>query len=126
MKVQLKSLAQFALLAAVAVTICFPPQSLARDQLSTPAQTAYLQSEIKKAQKVFADKVAAIAGVGADKIIKILPTDWRAGDPKFAIIPALEKERGMKFSDEQRQQITAADREMKEAIEASRTEAKKR
>jgi len=126
MKTKNKSLAQLSLLAAIMATVYFPQQSFARDEISTPAQTAYLQSEIKKAQKVFADKAAAISGVSADKIGKIMPVDWRAGDPKFAIIPALEKERGAKLSDEQRQQITAADREMKEVIERARVEAKKR
>lgn len=102
------------------------PIALAQDAVYTPAQVAYLNAETKKAQGRFAQQVSAISGVSSDKILKMMPTDWRAGDPRFAVIPALEKERNARLSDEQRQQITVFDREMKNAIEKARLEARRR
>ena len=108
-------------IAGLQTTLAFP-----QDAVYTPAQVAFLNTEIKKAQGRFAQQVSVISGVSADKILKMMPTDWRAGDPKFAVIPALERERAGRLTDEQRQQITAADREMKDAIERARAEARRR
>lgn len=114
------------LVAAIILLTGLPAAALAQDAVYTPAQVAFLNAEIKKAQGRFAVQVSAISGVPADKVSKLMPTDWRAGDPKFVVIPALERERNAPLSDEQRRQISAADREMKDAIARARTEATKR
>jgi hypothetical protein len=114
------------LVAAILLRAVWLPPAAAQDAVYTPAQVAFLNAEIKKAQGRFAVQVAAISGVPAGRVLKMMPTDWRAGDPKFVVIPALERERGARLSDEQRQQISAADREMKDSIARARTEATKR
>lgn len=101
-----------------------PP--LAPPPVYTPTQVAWLQAEIRRAQLRFAQQVSAVSGVQAEKILAWLPRDWRAGDPRFAVIPALERERGARLSEDQRAEINAADREMKADILRARVEAAKR
>lgn len=122
MKRKLRAALVATFLAAAAV------QVPAQDAVYTPAQVAFLNAQIKKAQSRFAQQASAISGVPAEKIVGWIPNpnDWRAADPKFAVIPALERERKVRLTDEQRQQIVAADREMKAAIEKARADAKKR
>lgn len=114
------------LVAAIILLAGLPTATVAQDAVYTPAQVAFLNAEIKKAQGRFAVQVSVISGVPAHKVSKLMPTDWRAGDPKFAVIPALERERNAPLTDEQRRQISAADREMKDAIARARIEATKR
>ncbi|MBI4757268.1 MAG: hypothetical protein HY778_18045 [Betaproteobacteria bacterium] len=92
----------------------------------TPTQVAWLQAEIRRAQQRFAQQASAISGVHPEKVMAWLPRDWRAGDPRFAVIPALERERGARLSEDQRAEINAADREMKADILRARAEAAQR
>lgn len=114
------------LIAAAVVAAQQAPVAFSQDVVYTPAQVAFLNAETKKAQSRFAQQVSALSGVSPDKILRMMPTDWRAGDPRFGVIPALETERRSRLTDEQRQQITAFDREMKSAIENARSEATRR
>lgn len=93
--------------------------------ISSPTQVAYLQARVKEARQVFAGKAAAVSGVAAEKVLLGLPVDWRAADPRYAIIPYLEKARRAPLAPAQRQEIEAADQELKSAIAKARAEALK-
>lgn len=105
-----------------------PVPAFAQEGVHTPAQAAYLNAEIKRAQGRFAQQVSEVSGTPANKVLAWLPNanDWRAADPKYAVIPALERESKTRLTEEQRRQIAAADREMKAAIDKARVEARKR
>lgn len=93
--------------------------------VESPTQVAFLQAAVKKAQRHFAREAASISGISFEKALHLLPnaSDWRSGDPRFAVVPALEKARRAPLSDEQREKINGADRAMKEAIARARLEA---
>jgi hypothetical protein len=94
--------------------------------IQSPTQVAYLQAKVKEARKLFSRDAAGISGVPADKILLCLPDDWRAGDPRYAIIPCLEKARATPLGPEERKKIGEADLVMKAAIARARTEALQR
>ncbi|MDD5297171.1 MAG: hypothetical protein PHU46_09670 [Rhodocyclaceae bacterium] len=91
--------------------------------IQSPTQVAFLQARVKEARKRFSREAAVIAGVPAEKILLCLPHDWRAGDPRYAIIPCVEKSRRVRLSPEEKQKIGDADLEMKAAIARARVEA---
>ena len=95
--------------------------------VESPTQVAFLHAAVRKAHRHFAREVAVISGLSADKILRMLPkiNDWRAGDPRYAVVPALEKALRAPLTDAQRQKINEADREMKTAITQARLEAVK-
>jgi hypothetical protein len=93
--------------------------------IQSPTQVAFLQVKVKAARKRFAGEASAISGVPAEKILRCLPDDWRAGDPRYAIIPCLEKARRASLGPEERQKIGDADLEMKADIARARVEALK-
>lgn len=92
----------------------------AAERIYTPAQAAYLQGEIKKAQEQFVARVAALSGVPEKKIREWVATDGRDVPHKVNIVPALQRERGKPFSEEERQQVLAADQQRYDAIEKAR------
>ena len=95
--------------------------------VESPTQVAFLHAAVRRAHHHFAREAAAISGVAADKILHMLPkiNDWRAGDPRYAVVPALEKARRAPLTDEERAKINVADREMKAAITQARLDAAK-
>ena len=95
--------------------------------IESPTQVAFLHAAVRKAHRHFAREAAVISGVPADKILHMLPkaNDWRAGDPRYAVVPALEKALHAPLTEDQRGKINAADREMKTAIAKARLEAAK-
>ncbi len=95
--------------------------------VESPTQVAFLHAAVRKAHRHFAREAATISGVSADKILRMLPklNDWRAGDPRYAVVPALEKALHAPLSDAQRQKINDADREMKASIAKARLDAVK-
>lgn len=117
-----KSIARWA--AAVMLAVSFVG-AYAEERISRPAQAAYLQGEIRKAQLAFVGKLAALSGVPAARIREWVPTDGRDLPPKVSILPALQRERGRAFSDEERQAIHAAEQERIDAIGRARREALK-
>lgn len=103
-----------------------PSPSAPATVIQSPTQVAYLQSKVKEARKLFSQDAAGISGVPAEKILLCLPDDWRAGDPRYAIIPCLEKARRTALGAEERKKIGDADLAMKAAIARARTEALQR
>lgn len=93
--------------------------------IQSPTQVAFLQAKVKAARKHFAGVASVISGVPAEKILLCLPDDWRAGDPRYAIIPCLDKARRASLGPEERQKISDADLEMKATIARARVEALK-
>jgi hypothetical protein len=93
--------------------------------IQSPTQVAFLQAKVKAARKRFAGEASVISGVPAEKILLCLPHDWRAGDPRYAIIPCLEKARRASLGPEERQKIGDADLGMKATIARARVEALK-
>ena len=93
--------------------------------IESPTQVAFLQAKVKAARKRFAGEASTVSGVPAEKILLCLPDDWRAGDPRYAIIPCLEKARRVSLGAEERQKIGDADLEMKADIARARVEALK-
>ncbi len=94
--------------------------------IQSPTQVAYLQAKVKEARKLFSQDAAGISGVPAEKILLCLPDDWRAGDPRYAIIPCLDKARRSPLGPDERRKIGDADLAMKAAIARARTEALQR
>lgn len=93
--------------------------------IQSPTQVAFLQAKVRGARKRFAAEASTISGVSAEMILLCLPDDWRAGDPRYAIIPCLEKARGGNLGPDERQKIGDADLEMKATIRRARVEALK-
>jgi hypothetical protein len=110
-----------AILAAACVT-----GALAEERISRPAQAAYLQGEIRKAQQAFVARIATVSGVPESRIREWVPTDGRDVPPKLNILPALQRERSKPFTDEERQAINAAEQDRFDAIARARQEALKK
>lgn len=112
--------------AVAAACIAFASSTLAEERISRPAQAAYLQGEIRKAQQAFVARVAAVSGVAESRIREWVVTDGRDVPPKVNILPALQRERGKLFNDEERQAINAAEEDRFAAIARARQEALKK
>ncbi|MGB0126267.1 MAG: hypothetical protein WBP72_01425 [Rhodocyclaceae bacterium] len=112
--------------AAAVIAVAFVATAQAEERISRPAQAAYLQGEIRKAQQAFVARVAALSGVPEARIREWVPTDGRDVPPKVSILPALQRERAAPFTEEERQAINAAEQERFDAIARARHEALKK
>lgn len=92
-------------------------------QAYTPTQAAFLKGEIKRAQERYVAEAASISGVPAGKIREWVATDGRDVPPRLNVLPALERQRGVPFSEEQRNRLIAADQARYDAIARAKREA---
>ena len=112
--------------AAILIATACTATVQAEERIFRPTQAAYLKGEIKKAQQEFVAKIAAISGVPRAKIMEWVPTDGRDVPPKLNLIPALQRERGKPFTDDERQKLLAADQEHFDAIAKAKQDALKK
>ena len=112
--------------AALACSMQAQAQGLSKEQAYTPAQAAYLKGEIRKAQERFVATASAVSGVPQSKIKEWMATDGHDVPPKVNIVPALQRERGKPFTDEERQKLLAADQERFDAIAKAKQDALKK
>jgi signal transduction histidine kinase len=75
----------------------------------TPAQTAWLNAEMRKADEAFVKAVANIADVRRSVVERARPAPSRITDPAERVITSLEMTTGKPLSDEQKSGIRAAD-----------------
>lgn len=114
-------------LAAALLAFCAAAgPALAQDPALSPTQVAYLRGEVKKAQERYVERAAALSGVAAAKIRTWVPTDGRDVPPKVNVLQALAQERGKPFSEDERQNLIAAEKERFEAIEKAKKDALKK
>jgi hypothetical protein len=114
------------LVAASLLALAATLPAAAQERIYTPTQAAYLKAEIRKAQERFVDKAAAVSGVPPARIRDWMPTDGRDVPPKVSILPALARERGKPFTEEERATILAADQERFQAIEQAKQTAQQK
>jgi hypothetical protein len=86
-------------------------------QQLTPAQMAYLKTEIREADEAFAAEVAKIVNVRSTVVTKVLPERGRIADPVARLIAGLERSLGKPLTEQQKTAIRAADVERQKAVE---------
>lgn len=114
------------IVAVILIAVACTATVQAEGRIFRPTQAAYLKGEIKKAQQEFVARIAAISGVPQAKIMEWVPTDGRDVPPKLNLVPALQRERGTPFTEDERQKILAADQEHFDAIAKAKQEALKK
>ena len=98
---------------------------LAQASLS-PAQSAYLQSESRKAEDAFVRSVAQTAKARESVVRKALPAQGRITDPVTRLIDSLERDLKTTLSDDQRQEIRSADAKYRQALLDAKSAASQR
>lgn len=92
----------------------------------TPAQSAYLKFESRKAEDAFVRKVARITNGSEALVRKALPAQGRITDPIPRLIESLERDLKRVLSDEQREAIRSADAEYRQALTQASVAASKK
>lgn len=91
----------------------------------TPAQTAWLNAQMRKADEGFVKSVARIADVKRAIVENVRPAPSRITDPAERVIAGLELTTGKPLSDEQKAAIRAADIERQQAKTRAIADARK-
>ncbi|MFT3736303.1 MAG: hypothetical protein QM776_14995 [Rhodocyclaceae bacterium] len=101
-----------ALIAAILITLSALPPLYAQQPVQlTPAQTAWLNTQMRKADEAFVKTVADIVDVRRSVVDNARPAPRRITDPAERVIASLELTTGKPLSDEQKTAIRAADTE---------------
>ena len=97
-------------------------------QQAPPAsdRSAGMRAAIDRARAEFVDVVAAVSGVGRERVSAWMPKDYKLSHPEFKIIYAVERERGARLANEDRLRIIQAEDRMRSAIDRARLEARRR
>lgn len=104
--------------------LCSPAQG--QNAQLTPAQTAWLNAELRKADEGFVKAVARIADVRRTVVESARPAPSRITDPAERVITSLEITTGKPLSDEQKSAIRAADLDRQKAKSEAALNARKR
>lgn len=97
-----------------------PPQ-LAASRL-TPAQSAWLRAENRRADDLFVKRVVAITDMPADTVRRAIPAEGRITDPAARTVSAIEKFGGKPLNDDQKTAIRAAEEDRRQMISAARSQ----
>ncbi|GAA5157258.1 hypothetical protein [Viridibacterium curvum] len=91
----------------------------------TPAQTAWLNTQMRKADEAFVKTVADIAQVKRAVVDNARPAPSRITNPAERVIASLELTTGKPLSDEQKSAIRAADVDRQKAKSQAVLDARK-
>lgn len=105
---------------AVAAPPVAPPLSGAN---LTPAQSAWLRAEIRRADDLFVTRVVAITRRPPDIVRRAIPAEGRITDPAARTVSAIEKFSGEPLDDEQKTAVRAAEEDRRQMISAARARA---
>ncbi len=92
----------------------------------TPAQSAWLSAETRRANDLFVKRVVAITSMPADTVRQAIPAEGRITDPAARTVSAIEKFGGKPLGDEQKTAVRAAEEDRRQMIAAARAQAGKK
>lgn len=98
------------------------PPAMAGSNL-TPAQSAWLRAEIRRADDLFVKRVVAITRMSPDIVRQAIPAEGRITDPAARTVAAIEKFSGKPLDDEQKTAVRAAEEDRRQMIAAARAQA---
>lgn len=119
------------LLAALLAAACHfaSAQSLAppvAGKVLTPAQSAWLDAEVRRSNELFVRRVVAITGMPPDTVRRAIPAAGRITDPAARTVAAIEQFGGKPLGDEQKTAIRAAEEDRRQMIATAREQAPKK
>ena len=88
----------------------------------TPAQSAWLRAEIRRADDLFVKRVVAITRMPPDTVREAIPAEGRITDPAARTVSAIEKTSGKPLDDDQKTAIRAAEEDRRQMISAARSQ----
>jgi len=100
--------------------------SAGADVKLTPAQSAWVGAEIRRANDLFVKRVVAITSMPPDTVRQAIPPEGRITDPAARTVSAIEKFGGKPLGDEQKVAIRAAEEDRRQMIAAARQQAPKK
>lgn len=89
----------------------------------TPAQSAWVGAEIRRANDLFVKRVVAITNMPPDTVRQAIPPEGRITDPAARTVSAIEKFGGKPLGDEQKVAIRAAEEDRRQMIASAREQA---
>lgn len=89
----------------------------------TPAQSAWLRAEIRRADDLFVKRVVAITRMPPDTVRQAIPAEGRITDPAARTVSAIEKFSGKPLEDEQKTAVRAAEEDRRQMISTVRSQA---
>lgn len=92
----------------------------------TPAQSAWLGVEIRRANDLFVKRVVAITSMPPDTVRQAIPAEGRITDPAARTVSAIEKFGGKPLGDEQKTAVRAAEEDRRQMIADARAQAGKK
>ena len=92
----------------------------------TPAQSAWLGVEIRRANDLFVKRVVAITSMPPDTVRQAIPAEGRITDPAARTVSAIEKFGGKPLGDEQKTAVRAAEEDRRQMIADARSQAGKK
>lgn len=92
----------------------------------TPAQSAWLGVEIRRANDLFVKRVVAITSMPPDTVRQAIPAEGRITDPAARTVSAIEKFGGKPLGDEQKTAVRAAEEDRRQMISDARAQAGKK
>lgn len=92
----------------------------------TPAQSAWLGVEIRRANDLFVKRVVAITSMPPDTVRQAIPAEGRITDPAARTVSAIEKFGGKPLGDEQKTAVRAAEEDRRQMIAGARAQAGKK
>jgi hypothetical protein len=92
----------------------------------TPAQSAWLGVEIRRANDLFVKRVVAITSMPPDTVRQAIPAEGRITDPAARTVSAIEKFGGKPLGDEQKTAVRAAEEDRRQMIATARAQAGKK
>lgn len=96
------------------------------EEVFSPVQTAYLQAETRKADERFVADVARITASPVALVRRAMPREGRITDPAVRVIAAIEAQRHIVVSPEQKALISSAEQQRRSAIANARAAARQR
>ena len=89
----------------------------------TPAQSAWVGAEVRRANDLFVKRVVAITSMPSDTVRQAIPPEGRITDPAARTVSAIEKFGGKPLSDEQKVAIRSAEEDRRQMIASAREQA---
>jgi hypothetical protein len=111
-------------LTAFSLSVCaqslVPPSAAVK---LTPAQSAWVGAEIRRANDLFVKRVVAITNMPPDTVRQAIPPEGRITDPAARTVSAIEKFGGKPLADEQKVAIRSAEEDRRQMIASAREQA---
>lgn len=108
--------------ACVAAAPPISPPTMSGSNL-TPAQSAWLRAEIRRADDLFVKRVVAITRMPSETVRQAIPAEGRITDPAARTVSAIEKFSGKPLDDDQKIAVRAAEEDRRQMIATARSQA---